>query len=141
MAERHSASSFLGRGFKFPISVDEATGRMETTAYEDDIREAIYIILMTKPGERVRNPAFGCKIHKYAFGTTDFTTLKELERDVDEALVQWEPRIKDIDVEADLDEIDSGRLNINISYVVRTTNNPFNLVFPFYINEGFGDNI
>ena len=141
MAERFDVSSFLGRGIKFPISVDETTGRMQTSAYEEDIREAVYIILMTKPGERVRNPGFGCNIHEYAFGSTDFTTLKELERTVDEALVQWEPRIKNIDVEVSLDELDAGKLNILINYVVRATNNPFNLVFPFYINEGFGDNI
>lgn len=138
MAERNEAS-FLGRGFKFPIQVDPATGRMMTSAYEEDISEAIYIILMTRKGERVRNPEFGCGIHNFAFSTTDFTTLKEMERSVEEALVLWEPRIRDVDVTVSLDELEAGKLNIGISYVVRTTNNPFNLVFPFFLNEGFGD--
>ena len=96
---------------------------------------------MTKKGERVRNPEFGCGIHDYIFGTMDFTSLKEMERSVEEALILWEPRIRDIDVEVDLDQAESGKLVVHIGYVVRTTNNPFNLVFPFYINEGFGDNI
>lgn len=139
MADHNDAGSFWGRGFKFPVQVDPVTGRMMTSAYEEDIQEAIYIILMTRKGERVRNPEFGCGIHDYMFGTMDFTSLKEMERTVEEALILWEPRIKDIDVEVIMDEADLGKLLVKIDYVIRTTNNPFNLVFPFYLNEGFGD--
>lgn len=139
MAQRTGAGAFLGRGFRFPIQVDPATGRMMTSEYEDDIQEAIYLILMTRKGERVRNPEFGCGIHDFAFGTTDFTTLKEMERKVEEALALWEPRIRDVDVTVSLDREAEGKLMIEVSYVIRTTNNPYNLVFPFYLNEGFGD--
>ena len=31
-----------------------------------------------------------------------------------------------------------GVLLIRINYRVRSTNNPYNLVFPYYLNEGFG---
>lgn len=139
MAQRTGAGAFLGRGFRFPVQVDPATGRMMTSEYEEDIEEAIYLILMTRKGERVRNPEFGCGIHEFAFGTTDFTTLKEMERKVEEALALWEPRIRDVDVTVSLDREAEGKLKIEISYVIRTTNNPYNLVFPFYLNEGFGD--
>lgn len=141
MAERGDANSFLGQGFKFPVQVDPVTGRMMTSSYEQDIEEAVYIILMTRKGERVRNPEFGCSIHEFMFGTLDFTSLKEIERSVEEALILWEPRINEIAVEAILDEADSGKLLVKIGYSVRTTNNPFNLVFPFYMNEGFGDRV
>ena len=33
--------SFLGQGFRFPVQVDEATGRFKMSSYEDDIKEAI----------------------------------------------------------------------------------------------------
>lgn len=141
MAERGDANSFLGQGFKFPVQTDPVTGRMMTSSYEQDIEEAVYIILMTRKGERVRNPEFGCSIHEFMFGTLDFTSLKEIERSVEEALILWEPRINEIAVEAILDEADSGKLLVKIGYSVRTTNNPFNLVFPFYMNEGFGDRV
>lgn len=135
--ERDSSKGFLGVGFKFPVQVDENTGRMKTSSYEEDIQEAIRIILSTKPGERLRNPKFGCGIYEYAFGTMDYTTLSSMQREVRDALIRWEPRIEDIDVH--LDPIpDEGCVNIHISYYVRSTNNPFNMVYPFYINEGFG---
>lgn len=139
MTDRNDAGSFWGCGFKFPVQTDPVTGRMMTSAYEEDIQEAIHIILMTRKGERVRNPEFGCGIYEYMFGTMDFTSLKEMERSVEDALILWEPRIRDIDVEVMLEEEDLGKLLVKVGYVVRTTNNPFNLVFPFYINEGFGD--
>ena len=135
--ERDTSKAFLGVGFKFPVQVDENTGRMKTSSHEEDIREAIRIILSTKPGERLRNPKFGCGIYEYAFGTMDYTTLSSMQKAVQDALIQWEPRIEDIEVKLDPDP-EEGRININISYVVRSTNNPFNMVYPFYISEGFG---
>lgn len=137
---KEDVNAFLGRGFKFPIQVDEITGKMKTSSYEEDIKEAIYIILMTKKGERIMNPKFGCGVHDFAFDTMDYTTLNRMEYEVREAITLWEPRIVDLEVNLSIDEEQEGCVLINIDYTVRSTNNPYNLVFPFYINEGFGDN-
>ncbi len=141
MAERDTSRGFLGTGFKFPVQVDESTGRMKTSSYEEDIREAINIILNTRRGERIMNPEFGCGIPDFSFGTTDYTSLSLMRKVVFDALTIWEPRIKDIEVEVDDGQSQEGRILINISYTVRTTNNPYNLVFPYYINEGFVDEV
>lgn len=135
--EQENPKAFLGTGFKFPVQVDENTGRMATVSYEEDIKEAIYIILLTRKGERLRNPDFGCGIHKYAFATLDYTTVSAMKHEVESALVQWEPRIEEIQVNLDTGQ-QEGMVLIEIGYIVRKTNNPFNLVFPFYMNEGFG---
>lgn len=132
------SNQFLGTGFKFPIQIDKAAGRMKTSSYEEDIKEAIWIIVMTKKGERIRNPEFGCGIHEYTFGTMDFQTLKKMEWSVQEALTLWEPRITDIQVTVSIAEDLEGTVRIEVSYRVRATNNPYNLVFPFYITEGYG---
>lgn len=135
--EQSNPKAFLGVGFKFPIQVDERTGRMATVSYEEDIQEAIKIILMTRKGERLRNPQFGCGIHDYIFASLDYTTISAMKREIEIALVQWEPRIENINVSIHTDQRE-GRILIEIGYVVRSTNNPFNIVFPYYINEGFG---
>lgn len=132
------SKAFLGRGWKFPVSVDEATGRIKTSSYEEDIAEAIKIILLTQKGERVMQPDFGCGIHEYIFDQTDYSTITAVENEITESLILWEPRITDIDVHVDSYDDQKGTLNINIGYTVRATNNPFNLVFPYYINEGTG---
>ncbi len=126
---------FLGRGFSFPVCADPVTGRIQTAEYEEDIRQAIYLILMTRKGERVMRPEFGCSIHDFAFDTMDFGILSQMEDSVRESLILWEPRIREIEVKVCPGE-STGELEIRISYVVRTTNNPYNLVYPFYLNEG-----
>lgn len=86
------------------------------------------------------NPEFGCGIHDYAFGTMDYTSLSMMEREIRTALTLWEPRITDLNVNLSVDEKKDGCVLICINYTVRSTNNPYNLVFPFYMNEGFGEN-
>lgn len=136
MADEKYGKAFLGTGLGFSVMVDPATGRFRSSSYEEDIKEAIYIILMTKKGERLMRPEFGCGIHDFAFATLDYTTVSQMEKAVKESLIQWEPRIRDISVEVSQNAVESGKAVISISYVVRSTNNPYNLVFPFFINEG-----
>ena len=135
-----SSKSFLGTGFKFPVQVDPNTGRVRTSSEEEDIKEAIRIILGTQPGERPMAPKFGCSVNSFVFASMDYTSVMLLRREIEDSLVLWEPRIKNIDVEIERSPQDSGVLMIQINYVVRSTNNPYNLVYPFYINEGYGEN-
>lgn len=128
--------SFLGIGWKFPIEVDEITGRIKTSSYEEDIKEAIHIIINTSKGERVMNKEFGCDINKFIFQNFNHSIAVQMERCVLEALQRWEPRISDIKVNVTQDLLESSKVNLNISYVVRSTNNPYNLVYPYYLNEG-----
>lgn len=131
-----SDKSFLGRGWKFPIEVDSTTGKIRTSQHEEDIAEAIRIILWTSRGERVMRPDFGCGVQKYLFEMTDSTTLRLMESDIEQAIRVWEPRVHKVEVRAIPDPRSSGKLNIHIQYEVRSTNNLFNQVYPFYIQEG-----
>lgn len=130
------SASFLGRGWKFPVAVDATTGRFLLAEGEDDIAEAIRIILMTSKGERVMRPDFGCRLKDFAFGTMDETSLRLIETDVRDAITVWEPRVTDVEVEAAADPGGTGRLTLSVAYVVRSTNNLFNQVYPFYLEEG-----
>ena len=138
MTEQEKIRGFLGIGFHFPIQVEEATGKMKVVSLEEDIKQAISIILMTRKGERMMRPDFGCNIFDYAFDTTDYTTLMQMENALRDALIRWEPRITDIQVHVKDEQTQEGALLIEINYRVRSTNNPFNLVYPYYVNEGMG---
>ena len=65
---------FLGRGLKFPLQVDARTGKLAMVSHEDDIREAIGIILHTVQGERVMRPDFGSNILDYTFAPASSST-------------------------------------------------------------------
>lgn len=139
MGKQDFAKNFLGTGWKFPVMVDETTGRIQTSSYEEDIKESIKIIMMTRKGERMMMPEFGCGIQEYVFETMDASTLARMEQEILEAIIRWEPRVIEPSVQVRVDEHQESRLNVMIQYTVRTTNNPYNLVYPYYLNEGFGD--
>ena len=136
MEYRDTAKEFLGKGWKFPVSVDPETGRIQGASSEEDIQEAVRIILLTGKGERMMQPEFGCNLRSYLFGDIGYTARTKMEQEVRDALIRWEPRIFDVQVQVEQDPADSARLLIEVSYVVRATNNPYNLVYPYYINEG-----
>lgn len=129
---------FMGRGFSFPFRVDPATNRIAMSSAEQDVEEAIRIILRTNLGERVMLPEFGTSAGDFLFSDDRAERVAALEESVREALNQWEPRITDIEVTADRDGSSKGVLAINIQYTLRVTNNQFNMVYPFYMMEGEG---
>jgi phage baseplate assembly protein W len=132
------AKAFLGRGWKFPVGVNPATGRIAMSEHEQDIRESIRIILATAPGERLMRPDFGCGIHDLVFSTISRVTLGLFESRVREALTKWETRVEIVSLDISTRDADKGKLEINLNYRVRDTNHVFNLVFPFYLTEGAG---
>ena len=132
----NSVKAFLGTGWKFPVGIDKATGRIQMSSNEDSIRESIRIIIGTRKGELPMHPDFGWGIQEYAFETADYTTLYAMKTEVEHALIRWEPRITDVYARVSDEQIDEGVLMIDVSYVVRATNNQYNLVYPFYISEG-----
>ena len=130
---------FLGKGLAFPPAVDSATGRFRMVSAEEDIRQSIYLIVMTRKNERAMLPEFGCNIHDFVFELPDASASELIRTEIIDALIRWEPRVIDTDVDIDTSEISSGKIILTISYTVRSTNNPNNLVFPFYLYEGVGE--
>jgi len=130
------SKEFLGKGWKFPIEVDPATGRIKQAYYEDDIAESIRIIIWTNKGERVMRPDFGCGIEKYLFAGSDDTTLRLIESEIQDAIRKWEPRVHEVEVRVERDAQNPEKLLIHVQYEVRNTNNLFNQVYPFYLYEG-----
>jgi hypothetical protein len=127
---------FLGQGWAFPPKASPTTGRTVMTAYEEDVRQAIGIILETSKGERAMRPEFGCGIHDLVFDVLSSTTLRRVEREVGEALRQLEARIEVEGVRVNSNAVELGRLDVAIDYRVRATNQPGNMVYPFYFKEG-----
>ncbi|MGM1060510.1 GPW/gp25 family protein [Saccharothrix sp. Mg75] len=122
---------FVGRGWGFPLRVGP-TGGIGMVERDQEIAEAIRLVLGTAPGERPMRPEFGCGIHDHVFASADGATAGHLAREVRAALERWEPRVEVDDVVVAFDSVDVGTLYIDVRYTVRTTNDQRNLVFPFY---------
>ena len=127
---------WMGRGWAYPVHLDSVTGGVATAEYEADIRQSIFIILETSPGERVMRPDFGCGIHDLVFEVIDAATLTRIEMVVGDALGKYEARIEVLRVQVDPFHAADGQLLIELEYRVRRTNQVRNLVYPFYFREG-----
>ncbi len=127
------SADFLGQGWKFPITA--AFGAIVRSDADSGIDESIWLILGTAKGERAMRPDFGCGIHDLVFSLNNAATAARVVEEVQDALVLWEPRVDLLSVDATTPENHPETLMIAISYRVRATNNVFNLVYPFYLDQ------
>lgn len=125
-------SEILGSGLAFPLRVDHRGG-LALAGGEEDVEQAIRLILSTAPGERSMRPGFGCAVHDLVFEAIDAAMVGRVDAAVRAALKRWEPRIEVTDIDFDLTHTREGRLDIVVGYRVRLTNNKRNLVYPFYV--------
>jgi hypothetical protein len=123
---------FLGKGWDFPVQPDPVGG-IALAAYEDSIRQSIWLILGTSPGERVMRPDFGCGLYDLVFSPASAETSSRANGMVREALLRWEPRIDVLNISTTNDPQEPNKLLIMIDYRIRATNSRFNLVYPFYV--------
>jgi Bacteriophage baseplate protein W len=147
---------FIGSGWRFPIKVN-ARGCLEWSNGPSRVEDAIWIIIKTALGERLMRPTFGAGVDDFVFQSNSEINRVQLATVIKNALLQWEPRIDldDVRVESGwqatdsrLDQLDSpqamkdrstaldSQVNVTIEYRLRTTNEIFNVVFPFYLQEG-----
>jgi hypothetical protein len=132
------SDDFIGSGWGFPLRTD-ATGGIALVSRERELEEAMRLILATAPGERPMRPEFGCGVHDYVFAGTDATSARAIAVEVRQALLRWEPRVIIEDVDVVPDDDDAALLYINVLYRPKATNDPRNLVFPFYTIPSEGE--
>lgn len=126
------SSQFIGAGWAFPLRTD-ATAGIALVSGDREIIESIRLVLGTAPGERPMRPEFGCAIHDFVFAPADAATAGQIAYEVRISLERWEPRIALEDVQVDFSQAETGTLLIDIRYRLRGSNDPRNLVFPFYV--------
>jgi len=122
---------FVGAGWAFPLAVD-ARGGIALARRDQELEQAIRLILATYPGERPMRPEFRSRLRDYVFRSASIDTAAELAHEVEKALLRWEPRVDVERVNVTVDQDDRSRLYIDLHYSVKGTNDRRNLVFPFY---------
>jgi uncharacterized protein len=127
----------VGKGWPFPISAG-LNRRLALVGGDEKIRQSIWLILSTAPGERQMLPEFGCGIHTLVFEANTAALRGVFQGKVQDALARWEPRIDVLQVRVDAPADARNYLLIRIDYRVRANNSLYNLVYPFFVNEGAG---
>jgi len=124
------APAFLGRGWRYPVHPRE--GDLEYAEGAENVRQSIWLILDTEPGERIMRPTFGCGLRRYLMKPNSSATRAMMQRDVALALATWEPRIVLSSVSVEPGE-DPALVRVHVSYTHVRDGRPGNLVYPFYL--------
>lgn len=126
---------FLGRGWAFPV-LPTRTGNIALVTGPQAIEQGIAIVLGTSAGERVMRPEFGCGIWELVMEPNTAQLHGRVQVRVREALTRWEPRIDVLDVRVESPAEQKNVLLIRIDYRIRANNAAYNLVYPFFLQEG-----
>ena len=110
----------LGQGISWPPRID-GDGRLRLSSDADNVREAIQVILLTEPGERVRLPEFGAGLGRFLFEPNIPATHIAIARRITQSLTRWEPRIRVAQVEVEADPTDPQAALATITYRLVST--------------------
>jgi len=97
---------------------------------DGSIRQAILILLTTRPGERVMRPEYGCMLHTLMFSPNDDTTAGLAIHFVRQAIERWEPRMRVVRLDAGRSLEIPGVLEIYLEYLVLATRRTEQMVLP-----------
>jgi hypothetical protein len=121
---------YLGKGLAFPVA--PANAALGIAEGAEKVRQSIQLILETEPGERIMRPTFGCGLRRYLMKPNTASTRALIQRDVSDAIANWEPRITLQQVSVTPGD-DPALIFIAISYVHVRDGRPGNLVYPFFL--------
>ena len=127
--------AFLGKGWSFPPEFFSNGAGVEMVSGEEDVRQSLNILLSTSLAERTMFSSYGCELSRHVFEEIDQGLVNALKSTIGDAILNNEPRIETDSIEVNQSSQELGLLLISIDYTVRTTNNRYNMVYPFYMNE------
>ncbi|MFN9624273.1 MAG: GPW/gp25 family protein [Cyanobacteriota bacterium] len=127
------SGSRLGQGWRFPPLLPPG---FDWVRDADAVEQAIRILLITEPGERLRRPDYGVGLRRWLFSTNTAELRTQITRAIEEAIARHEPRIQLLEVAVTSDPAQPTLLRIALSYEIRAVPGPRNLVFPFDLREG-----
>jgi phage baseplate assembly protein W len=133
---REPRVDFLGTGWAFPPAFTRQGHAAVMASGVEDVRQSLWVLFSTVPGERVMLPTYGCALWRMVFRNLTTTATTEMAEAVRKAVLEWEPRVDLQEVAVAADPAVDGRVSISVSYVIRATNTRDNLVYPFYLREG-----
>lgn len=132
-------NSYLGRGWKFPVSFSKESGTVDLVEDEEDIKESLIILLTTSLGERVMRSDYGSSLSDLLFESINVTTLTMLTNRLKRAIQEHETRVK-VETINLIPTINKGLVEVTVNYTIKANNTRWNLVYPYYLNEGTNAN-
>jgi len=105
------------------------------------IKNSIFNIITTVPGQRILNPYFGVNLQKYLFSRVSEIYARNIGNEILQAIINYEPRVVVQNIEVTVDEVNQQYIiNLNLAIAAVPTASSFRLVGTlsttgFFFNE------
>ncbi|MFI7742508.1 GPW/gp25 family protein [Kocuria rhizosphaericola] len=103
-------------------------GRLAMVTDTAAVRQAVVLLLSTRPGERVNRPDYGCHLFRLAFAPADDTTAGLAIHYVARAIERWEDRIAVVSLDAAPSAEEPAVLEVSLRYRLRATHDEDEIV-------------
>jgi phage baseplate assembly protein W len=113
-----------GIGITLPLQLGNTGYFEQSTDILTQIKSNFINLILTRRGERVHQPEFGCRIHEYLFEQLTPENIEGAKLSVLNAVEQWMPFLELIQFElaAEPEDLDQNRLRLYVGY--RLKKNP-----------------
>ncbi len=105
------------KGWKFPIQVDEVTGKIKTVEDNENIKQSVRVILETQKYERKIFPNFGTDLRSYMFEVVNPNFISGLRKSIETSLKMWESHIEDLNVAVNASSGPISKVEVAIDYI------------------------
>lgn len=129
-------NKFLGIGWKFPPSFSKLTHNVTMVSEEANVHNSLQVLIATLPRERIMQPDYGCSLNDFLFEPLDTALAARMTDRIEAAIIKFEPRVRVIKVNLEDLIYTEGKINIHVHFEIKATNSRYNLVYPYYIEEG-----
>jgi uncharacterized protein len=128
-------NEIIGTGWAFPptFNLDNSTTNMVSGV--EDINQSLYILFTTEIGERVMQPNYGSALKSMLFESVNEHFKSYMRMVLVRSISLYEARITPLALDFSVDENLEGRYLMKLDYMVLSTRQRNNFVFPFYINN------
>ena len=87
-----------GLTLKLPVAIDEADGLKLIKNFPDLVQQNLKNLMLTIPGERIMDPAFGVGLPRYLFEQNDPIVFAEIQAKIQQQVTKYLPFVKINDV-------------------------------------------
>ena len=106
----------------FAFRENPITGELAVKRDIESVKQSVVNILSTNPGERPFLPLFGANIRKYLFENFNQINATLIEEQVINALANYEPRVRvlNVDVDGTPSNTDRNEIDVTVEFEIRS---------------------
>ena len=113
---------------KLPVTRDLEDGFALTQTYSEMIQQNLKNLVLTAPGERMMDPAFGVGIREYLFEQVSGQVFDSIREKVRRQVRKYLPFVE---IEEILFSSQDNRINIRIEYAIKISTSFYSAVYPY----------